>query len=261
MSTPFAWAEPREVFDLEQCRFYHSLDLPGLAVIRGRWDLRGVVDDYLGRFDFAGKRALDVGAASGYLSFEMERRGAEVVSFDLEDGRCGDFVPYAGLSPTVEEERDRLAALNEATKNAYWLAHRTLGSRARAYYGDVYDLPTGLGGFDVVFYGMILGHLRDPLGALHSGARLCRETMIVTNQMFEADEPVAVVMASRENPEPASWWGLSVEAVRRMLSIVGFEVVGLYESRPRCQLRGRSGEESCHSLVAKRVAGAPDVGP
>jgi predicted nicotinamide N-methyase len=38
------------------------------------------VDPYLGNFDFVGKRVLDVGAASGFLTFEMEKRGAEVVA-------------------------------------------------------------------------------------------------------------------------------------------------------------------------------------
>jgi hypothetical protein len=34
--------------------------------------LRKTIDDYLGHFDFRGKRALDVGAASGF-TFEMEK--------------------------------------------------------------------------------------------------------------------------------------------------------------------------------------------
>ena len=63
------YAEPRAVASLDECYFYHTMDVPGHGTIKGEWDLRGRVDDYLGNFDFSGKRVLDVGAASGILSF------------------------------------------------------------------------------------------------------------------------------------------------------------------------------------------------
>ncbi len=49
---------------------------PGLVRPLARSPLATTIDDYLGRFDFRGKRCLDIGTASGYLTFEMERRGA-----------------------------------------------------------------------------------------------------------------------------------------------------------------------------------------
>src|SRR5262245_21648791 len=63
---------------------YHSLDLggeciPGLIpadVLRRRLDLFGLPPD------LKGLTALDIGAASGWNSFEMERRGAEVTALD-----------------------------------------------------------------------------------------------------------------------------------------------------------------------------------
>ena len=73
------------------------MELPGVGVVGGQWDLRESIEDYLAAFPFAGKRVLDVGAARGFPSFEMERRGAEVVSFDMSpDGRW-DIVPLVGL--------------------------------------------------------------------------------------------------------------------------------------------------------------------
>jgi hypothetical protein len=69
------FAEPEYVADLGGCWFYHSMDLPGIGEVQGHWDLRPTVDAYLGRIDFAGKRVLDVGTASGYLSFAMEEPG------------------------------------------------------------------------------------------------------------------------------------------------------------------------------------------
>ena len=61
-------------------------DHPGGGKIIGLWDLRQTVDDYLGRIDFAGKRVLEIGPASGFLTIEMERRGADVVAVELPEG-------------------------------------------------------------------------------------------------------------------------------------------------------------------------------
>src|SRR5579864_7214144 len=90
------YANPREVFDRRDCHFYHTTDLPAQGTIAGPWDLRQGIADYLGNVTFAGQRILDVGAASGFLSFYMERQGGEVVSYDLSDSYCWDHVPYAG---------------------------------------------------------------------------------------------------------------------------------------------------------------------
>ena len=35
-------APPRQVERLEDCLFYHTMDLPGFGVVRGQWDLRGL---------------------------------------------------------------------------------------------------------------------------------------------------------------------------------------------------------------------------
>ena len=126
-------------------------------------------------FDFKGKQALDVGTASGFLSFEMERQGAEVVSFDIPDGALWNYVPFA--QPQFDRERllKDLAWHANRIKNSYWLAHRTWGSRARVHYGDIYELPEALGTFDVVVFGMVL-----PTCAIRSApsprARACRGT-------------------------------------------------------------------------------------
>ena len=94
MSSEFQYAEPRRATNADKCQFYHHMDLPGLKEVGIGWDLRKTVDDYLGHFDFRGKRVLDVGAASGFLTFEMEKRGAEVVSFDMASPAQWQFVPF-----------------------------------------------------------------------------------------------------------------------------------------------------------------------
>ena len=89
------------------------MDLPQIGTVHGDWDLRDTIDDYLGHFDFTGKRCLDIRAAGGFLSFEMERRGArEVVSMDLEPAQPMDYVPY---TENTKRQLDKLAALKPRT--------------------------------------------------------------------------------------------------------------------------------------------------
>src|ERR1700749_2806929 len=88
-------AAPRRVERLEDCYFYHTMNLPGFGLVRGHWDLRGRFDDYVGGVSVEGKSVLDVGAATGFLSFEAERLGASgVLSFGMSDARQQHFVPF-----------------------------------------------------------------------------------------------------------------------------------------------------------------------
>ena len=94
-AAPALFAPPRFVDRLEDCFFYHAMELPGLGLIPAHWDLRGRFDDYIGGVDIRGKSVLDVGAASGFLSFEAEKRGAaRVLSFDQSDSAEQRFLPF-----------------------------------------------------------------------------------------------------------------------------------------------------------------------
>src|SRR5262245_57456709 len=90
------YADPIHATDLSDCFFYHKMDLPGIGVVGGSWDLRGRFDDYVDDADLRGKTVLDIGTASGFLTFEAERRGATVVSFDMDNKRRQHFLPYKG---------------------------------------------------------------------------------------------------------------------------------------------------------------------
>jgi len=218
------YASPRLVSDASECFFYHVMDLPGVGVVGGQWDLRDTVDDYLGRFDFRGKRVLDVGAASGFLTFEIEKRSAkEVVSFDLGRDASWDIVPRGGLSAVARGEESKRRHL-ERLVNAYWLAHRLLGSSAKAYYGDVYELPEALGPFDVVVLGAILLHLRDPFRALQAVSRLSTDAIIVTDLYFASELPVMRFVPSGDSETWDAWWLISDACLTQMLGVLGFEV-------------------------------------
>src|SRR6267378_5493587 len=65
--------------------WWHSFELPDGTLIEGPNSLAGQ-KTRIGQFpiseDLTGKRVLDIGAWDGWFSFEMERRGAEVVAID-----------------------------------------------------------------------------------------------------------------------------------------------------------------------------------
>ena len=77
------FAEPEAVASADDCYFYHVMEIPGHGLVGGEWDLRAGVDDYLGGVDLSAQRVLEIGPASGFLTFHMETAGAAVVSIEL----------------------------------------------------------------------------------------------------------------------------------------------------------------------------------
>jgi len=249
------YVEPIEVNDIQECRFYHSIDLPNGETIEGDWDLRGRIGEYLGNYSFFKKRVLDIGAASGFLTFSMERQGAEVTSFDLANDGKWDIVPHYRLQSQMQELNEIQNMEVQKVKKSYWYSHQRLQSSAKAYYGDVYNLPDELGKFDVVVLGMIISHLRDPFQALYSASRLSTDTIIIVNQAMPSDDVYSYFM-----PDPAAnsflelhlaWWAFSVGCIKKMLGVLGFEVQSV--STQKYESKYREVPEECTTFIAKRI--------
>lgn len=248
------YAEPRHVTDPSSCYFYHTLDLPG-GTVPGTWDLRAGLDAYLGQVDVTGRRVLDVGAASGGLTFALEARGAEVISYDLADDGEWDLVPFAA-GPQPHEYRADHQQMLARLHRSFWYAHRALASSARVVYGSVYAIPEAIGPVDVAVYGSILLHLRDPFLALQQGARLAREAVVVTEvlrcQPVATTEPYLGFLPDPATLEPRdTWWDLRPELVTRMLAVLGFPAATVtYHAQP---YEGRPIE--LFTVVARRAGG------
>lgn len=245
---------PREVREVDDCFFYHTLDLPGIGVVKGRWDLRGRFDDYIGGVKLQDKTVLDVGAANGFLTFEAEKRGArEVVSFDIGDAKFQHMLPFKDSSYYTDHERwrENQNAYFERWKNGYWLAHRLNNSKARAFYGDVYELPTQLGVFDVSIIGSVLEHLRDQISAMASVARLTRSTMIIVTGVIETEDKTALFAGSANQPDQNfTWWAYSVGTYREVLKMLGFHITSLTKNMYPCPF---AGSDTCrYTIVAAR---------
>lgn len=262
MSTIFA--KPRNITSLENCAFYHTIDIPGFGTQHGMWDLRSNVAKYLGQVDLAGKRVLELGTANGYLCFHMEQQGADVIAFDIAPDQVSDIVPYA-RADTKQRANDMQPWL-EQIRNAFWLAHNRANSTAKVVYGNVYNVPEEIGLVDVSTFGAILLHLRDPFHALYNALRLTRETVIITEPIWPWQwfNFVRYLLPSKQfggymiflpdakacNP-PTTWWYLSPMAVRRFISVLGFE-----ESKVsyHFQKHPESGRKTlCFTVVGKRT--------
>lgn len=252
-------ANTRHVESLDDCYFYHTMDLPGLGVQKGHWDLRGRFEDYIGGVPVTGKSVLDIGTATGFLSFEAEAQGASrVVSFDMSDVRQQTFVPFKGK--LYRENYDawirEYAARIEKWKNAYWLCHRLLKSKAEVVYGNIYQLPAELGQFDVVIVGSVFEHLVDPVSALISIAKVTRERLVLITPLVDTDEKIARFEPSADRPDDDfTWWTYSVCLYQELLAILGFTIEKISRADYYHDYVGRMEERS--TLVAVRVeAGA-----
>lgn len=221
-------ASPRFIDRLEDCFFYHAMELPNFGLVRAHWDLRGRFDDYIGGVEVRGKSVLDVGAATGFLSFEAEQRGAaRVLSFDMSDARQQTFLPFKDKLYFRDRERwaTQYGAEIEQWKNAYWLCHRLLKSKAQVYYGNIYELPVELGQFDIAIVGSVLEHLPDQITALASIARLTKETIVLVSPLLQTEERIARFEALAGNPDADfTWWTYSLGVYREVFGMLGFRI-------------------------------------
>ena len=232
MSSSIYAPKPDRVPTVADCYFYHTTTIPGHGTVEGEWDLAPGIDAYLGHTSFANKTILDVGAATGYLSFHMERRGGTLISYDLSEAQDWDIVPLSGID-AAEHARVRKAHIG-AINNGYWLCHAAQGSAARMAHGTVYRIDPALGPVDISVFGSILLHLRDPFLALHNAAQITRETMIVSDLLpggHALSRMVAVLMGRAmvfkprfaKNRPWETWWNLPPALVVEFLGVLGFE--------------------------------------
>jgi hypothetical protein len=216
------FACPPANVELSECSFYHTMELPGLGLTSGFWDLRGRVDEYLGHVPLRGARVLEIGPASGFLTVEMEKRGASVVALEMIDGHGLDFVPFPPPILPNEIRAECIAGLRKL-KNSFWLAHRLYRSRARVFYGDACHLPDELGSFDVAIMAAVLLHAHAPLRIVSECVKRTK-TVVITDLLCEDLEgkgPICRLLPSEENRIWHTWWDFSTSFFSQFLSVMG----------------------------------------
>jgi tRNA (mo5U34)-methyltransferase len=194
--------------------WYHTLDLGDGVVTEGMFDLRPYVERY-GLPDVAGRRVLDVGTFDGFWAFELERRGASVLSLDLDSIQQLDWPPR--LRPAEDAPRG----------DTFRLAREALGSSVERVGCSIYDAtPERLGGpFDLVFCGSVLIHLRDPMLALERMASLCAGRLILAEEHSRRLAPFPYVRGAefRGDSPWSTWWIPTAATWLRMVHTAGFE--------------------------------------
>jgi SAM-dependent methyltransferase len=217
VSQPIYIDPPAWLPSLDDCRFYHVMDLPGLGVQPGSWDLRGRYDEYFGGHNFSGQRVLDLGTASGALAFEIERRGArEVIGFDLDDR-----LVYDCRLPIVDTALAQFRQTIVEIKNGFWLAHRLLRSNVKVVYGHLGGLPD-MGRFDAIMMGNVLQHLQDPIGAVLQAIRLTDHLIITEADWLENTGDDLPCMIMYDLPHPFSWYQVKAKLLQMFLNRRGY---------------------------------------
>jgi tRNA (mo5U34)-methyltransferase len=133
-------ATERQIGELNRLGWYHSIELPDGRVIQG-FQSPSLMRMRLAQFpipaDLTGKRVLDIGAWDGWFSFEMEKRGAEVVAVD------------------------------SAEHTRFLVARDLLGSHVDYRIADICRIrPDDFGRFDIVLFFGVLYHVKHPMQAL-----------------------------------------------------------------------------------------------
>jgi len=257
--------EPHQIGNIDDCIFYHSMDLPNVGFVRGQWDLRNKEAEYLGYVDLQGKSVLEIGTASGHLCFFMEKQGARVVAYDLSAKHSWDIVPYAtnDIEQIAMERAGHLQQLN----NSFWFAHAAFHSQAKVVYGSIYDIPEDIGLYDIGTLGSILLHVRDPFLVLQRVSSHISDTIIVTDvrlpwkdellSLFRKQQLINFLPDASTPEQYGTWWLLSPELIIRFLKILGFKYIDLsYHDQ---LYYGR--EVGLYTIVASREQPAPGEAP
>lgn len=232
----FSVSEPLSVESSGDCLWYHTFDFPDGTIVRGRWDYRLNVDDYLGRLEYSGKTVLELGPASGFLTRAMEKRGADILCIDVNVEQGWDVVPRLDRDYQlyIEERRELLPRLWKS----WWLTRQVFGGTAQISYSGAESIGelVGTRSFDVGLVGSILVHFQNPYVVLSQLARLC-DTIVITElytkRLDVAGRALLEFLPASKNNNLGSWWLLSERVVEQMMETLNFEKTTAYYANYR----------------------------
>ncbi len=207
--------QPSMAAQINALTWYHTIELgPGLTT-PGIYDHRPYLPAYGLPRDLTGKSVLDVGAASGFFTFELEKRGAHVTATDLPEWSAHDLGPL--YKPELSPE-----GLHAYLHDPFLLARKMLGSVADRRLVNIYDLaPETVGTYDLVFCGSVLVHLTDPVKALWRLRSVTREAAIICTVIHPVASPDRLaVFGGHERGD--GWWFPNRAAFEAMVRSAGF---------------------------------------
>jgi hypothetical protein len=240
------WGQPpSNDISIDDCEWYHIMEVPGIGLVDGVFDCRVDIDNIFGNLDFKNKKVLNLGPSTGYLSFEAERRGAEVTSIDLgvdPDNLQRDWVlevrkPWRkDLAAFMEEERKR--------RNAFWFAHKAMKSKSKLIISHINNLPDEVELHDIGIIFSVLTHIRDPYTALLRMCSHVNEKIVITElggysmrktlfnaiprlfrifkEKFIKEELPYMRFLPNHIKRGTAWWAYNKETIIMMLDLLGF---------------------------------------
>ncbi len=225
--------------------WYHTVDLGGGVFTKGIYDHRPYLDRYGIPADLRGQTVLDVGAASGYFSFEFERRGAAVTATDLPRWMDHDFAPKyeSDLAPAAAEHYLRDPFLYAKARRQSSVVRKEI---------NIYDLsPETVGTFDLVFCGSVLLHLTDPVRALWRLRSVTKKggTTLLATAIYDdpSPDPRAVFVG---NEKAFTWWLPNRLCFEMMVRSAGFEAIEWVSTFPLDFADGKPGH--LHGVIRAR---------
>lgn len=216
--------------DISLYHWYHTVDLGDGVVTPGQYDYRESVGAFPFPQDMSGLTMLEIGSATGFFTFEAERRGATVTSVELPSFHVLDRFPGQSQTrllrrlaqmrtPHADLESDPLVAMTSAQTYFYHLdgpfqfCYRMVASKVNRVYSTIYDLKeSSIAGmsFDYVLLGDVLLHLFNPVDALAIAASFSRDKLIISQQMpnLETDQPILHYVGGENLDEDDLCWFL-----------------------------------------------------
>jgi tRNA (mo5U34)-methyltransferase len=196
--------------------WYHTIDLGHGLVTPGQYDHRPYLSYYGLPKNLRQSTALDIGAASGYFAFMMEKRGADVTATDLPTWEAHDFGPL--YQPDMEPEQAQ-----HYLHDPFLFAHKALGSRVKRRLTNIYEIsPESTGRFDLVFCGSVLLHLTDPIRALWGIQSVTKKAAIIATVIhpLKSPDPLAKFVGELRGD---GWWYPNRAALEAMIKSAGFK--------------------------------------
>jgi tRNA (mo5U34)-methyltransferase len=204
--------------------WFHSIDLGNGEVTPGIKPAATLANETLAlnlSEDLSGHSALDIGAWDGYFSYELERRGADVVALD-HYAWSTDHAAWAryhtemartgGVTKPPDEAPGVWDPVGLPGRAGFDYARKRLNSSIKPWVGDfmTMDLST-LGKFDVVLFLGVLYHLKDPFLALRRLREVTKGTAVIETASVTlpgwTDDRLWMFIESVElNDDASNWW-------------------------------------------------------
>lgn len=206
---------------LQDCSFYHSFDMVNGEII-GQWDLRKHAAQYLGGIPLNQRSVLEIGPASGFLSYYMESQGANVTCVEPHLAYLWDAVPFEGYDFTTW--RSEFTEEIKRVRNSFWYVHHEKNSRVRLMETDPCNIPAAAGQFDIGLLASVLLHCRRPFDLLESVAKRTEHAMVVTEiwNPTLGNGPVCMLLPHQGMRQVHTWWHFTPQFFISALGILGF---------------------------------------